>query len=58
MAGILCAVWNENAKYFALAETSGSLSCSGEIKKLPLFTARALWLYKRGQFGVFLGTDL
>lgn len=46
MAGILCAIWSENAKHFVPAEASCSLSCSGEIKKLPLFTAKglvALW---------------
>jgi len=37
-----------NAKYFVSAEISGSLSCSAEIIKLPLFTRKGLVVLPKG----------
>lgn len=58
MAGILCAVWNKNAKHFVPAKTSGSLSCSKRDQKAAFFHSKGFVALGRGQFGVFQDTDL
>lgn len=48
IAGILCDIWNENANHFIPTEISDSLSCSGEIRKLPSFTGKGLVSLPKG----------